>query len=38
MCGRFTMSWRDKTELAAMLGIPEGELGDYVIERAFVER
>jgi putative SOS response-associated peptidase YedK len=30
MCGRFTMSWRDKTELAAMLGIPEGELGDYV--------
>jgi hypothetical protein len=25
MCGRFTMTRRDKTELAAMLGVPEGE-------------
>jgi putative SOS response-associated peptidase YedK len=29
MCGRFTMTRRDKTELAALLGVPEGELGDY---------
>jgi putative SOS response-associated peptidase YedK len=29
MCGRFTMTWRDKTELATMLGIPEREIGDY---------
>ena len=30
MCGRFTMTWRDGTELAAMLGVAESELGDYV--------
>ena len=30
MCGRFTMTRRDRTELAAMLGVPESELGDYV--------
>jgi putative SOS response-associated peptidase YedK len=29
MCGRFTMTRRDRHELAAMLGIPESELGDY---------
>ena len=29
MCGRFTMTRRDRTELAAMLGVPESELGDY---------
>ena len=29
MCGRFTMTRRDKTELAAVLGVPESELGDY---------
>jgi putative SOS response-associated peptidase YedK len=29
MCGRFTMTWRDKTELATQLGISESELGDY---------
>jgi putative SOS response-associated peptidase YedK len=29
MCGRFTMTRRDPTELAAMLGVPESELGDY---------
>jgi putative SOS response-associated peptidase YedK len=29
MCGRFTMTRRDKTELAALLGVPEDELGDY---------
>src|SRR5712691_2572032 len=29
MCGRFTMTRRDGTELAAMLGVPESELGDY---------
>jgi len=29
MCGRFTMTRRDKTELAAQLGVPESELGDY---------
>ena len=30
MCGRFTMTRRDRSELAAMLGVPESELGDYV--------
>ena len=30
MCGRFTMTRRDRSELAAMLGVPEGELGDYM--------
>jgi putative SOS response-associated peptidase YedK len=30
MCGRFTMTWRDKAELATQLGIPESELGDYM--------
>jgi putative SOS response-associated peptidase YedK len=30
MCGRFTMTRRDRTELAAMLGVPESQLGDYV--------
>jgi putative SOS response-associated peptidase YedK len=30
MCGRFTMTRRDKSELAAMLGVAKGELGDYV--------
>src|SRR5271167_2400058 len=30
MCGRFTMTRRDRTELAALLGVSEGELGDYV--------
>src|SRR5258707_3631115 len=30
MCGRFTMTLGDRSELAAMLGVPEGELGDYV--------
>src|ERR1700719_1210315 len=30
MCGRFTMTRRDRGELAAMLGVPEGELGDYM--------
>ena len=29
MCGRFTMTRRDKTELAALLGVPESDLGDY---------
>src|SRR6202453_5356230 len=29
MCGRFTMTRRDKAELAALLGVPESELGDY---------
>jgi putative SOS response-associated peptidase YedK len=29
MCGRFTMTRRDKTELAASLGIPERELDEY---------
>jgi putative SOS response-associated peptidase YedK len=29
MCGRFTMTRRDKTELAAMLRVCESELGDY---------
>jgi hypothetical protein len=29
MCGRFTMTRRDRIELAAMLGVPEHELGDY---------
>ncbi len=29
MCGRFTMTRRDRGELAAMLGVPESELGDY---------
>ena len=29
MCGRFTMTRRDKTELAASLGIPVRELGEY---------
>jgi putative SOS response-associated peptidase YedK len=29
MCGRFTMTRRDKSELAALLGVPESELGDY---------
>jgi putative SOS response-associated peptidase YedK len=29
MCGRFTMTRRDKTDLAAMLSVPESELGDY---------
>jgi putative SOS response-associated peptidase YedK len=30
MCGRFTMSRRDRSELAAVLGVPESGLGDYV--------
>jgi putative SOS response-associated peptidase YedK len=30
MCGRFAMTRRDRTELAAMLGVPESELGDYM--------
>ena len=30
MCGRFTMTRRDRAEVAALLGIPESELGDYV--------
>jgi putative SOS response-associated peptidase YedK len=30
MCGRFTMTRRDRSELAAMLGVPESGLGDYV--------
>src|SRR5271154_3192633 len=30
MCGRFTMTRRDRTELAVILGLPERELGDYV--------
>jgi putative SOS response-associated peptidase YedK len=30
MCGRFTMTRRDRTEVAALLGVPESELGDYV--------
>src|SRR5580693_7890409 len=30
MCGRFTMTRRDRTELAAMVGVPESQLGDYV--------
>src|ERR1700687_1578579 len=30
MCGRFTMTRRDRSELAAMLGVHENELGDYV--------
>jgi putative SOS response-associated peptidase YedK len=30
MCGRFTMTRRDKTDLAAMLRVHENELGDYV--------
>jgi len=29
MCGRFTMT-RDRSELAATLGVPERELGDYM--------
>jgi putative SOS response-associated peptidase YedK len=29
MCGRFTMTRRDKTELSATLGVAESELGDY---------
>jgi putative SOS response-associated peptidase YedK len=29
MCGRFTMTRRDKAELAALLGVPKSELGDY---------
>jgi putative SOS response-associated peptidase YedK len=29
MCGRFSMAWRDKTELATGLGVPESEIGDY---------
>jgi putative SOS response-associated peptidase YedK len=29
MCGRFTMTRRDRAELAASLGVPESELGDY---------
>jgi putative SOS response-associated peptidase YedK len=29
MCGRFTMTRRDRTEVAALVGIPESELGDY---------
>ena len=29
MCGRFTMTRRDRTELAVLVGIPESELGDY---------
>jgi putative SOS response-associated peptidase YedK len=29
MCGRFTMTRRDKTELPTLLGVPESELGDY---------
>ncbi len=30
MCGRFTMTRRDRTELAATLGVLERQLGDYV--------
>jgi hypothetical protein len=30
MCGRFTMTWRDRSELAAMLGVHENELGEYI--------
>jgi putative SOS response-associated peptidase YedK len=30
MCGRFTMTRRDRSEVAALLGVPESELGDYV--------
>jgi hypothetical protein len=33
MCGRFTMTRRDKTELAALLGVPESELGDHTAPR-----
>ena len=29
MCGRFTMTRRDRGELASMLGVPESQLGDY---------
>src|ERR1700722_16101938 len=29
MCGRFTMTRRERTEVAALLGIPESEIGDY---------
>jgi hypothetical protein len=29
MCGRFTMTRRDRAEVAALLGVPESELGDY---------
>jgi putative SOS response-associated peptidase YedK len=29
MCGRFTMTRRDRSELAAMLGVHENELGEY---------
>jgi putative SOS response-associated peptidase YedK len=29
MCGRFTMTRRDRSELATSLGIQESELGDY---------
>jgi hypothetical protein len=29
MCGRFTMTRRDKSEMAALLKVPESELGDY---------
>ena len=29
MCGRFTMTRRDKAELVAQLGVPESDLGDY---------
>src|SRR6202047_4160499 len=30
MCGRFPMTRLDRSELAAMLGVPESQLGDYV--------
>jgi hypothetical protein len=29
MCGRFTITRRDRTELAAMLGVPESDLSDF---------
>jgi len=29
MCGRFTKTRGDRRELAAMLDVPESELGDY---------
>jgi SOS response associated peptidase (SRAP) len=29
MCGRFTMTRRDKSEMAALIKVPESELGDY---------
>jgi putative SOS response-associated peptidase YedK len=28
MCGRFTLTLREKTELAALLGVPASDLGD----------